>query len=146
MPASSWTYCGPMIVVGNAVAFGQPDGGSGALDGGLRGVQVGPARRAGLDQGLLVDRRDVRGEGELAERLGLGGGLRDADLVAEVGQGGDVILPGRLGLLAGGPALDLRQRDVGGLGLVRLQAPFERLEQVLVEVASCSATRSFSRR
>ena len=73
-------------------------------------------------------------QGELAQGLGLGGGLGDADLVPEVGQGGDVVLAGRLGLLAGGPALDLGQRDVGGRALAGLEPTLERAQEAVVEV------------
>ena len=108
------------------VPLGQPDGGGGRLDGGLRrrGGRAG-TQSAAWTMACSSIGGMLRGQGELAQRLGLGGGLGDADLVAEVGQGGEVILPGRPGLLAGGPALDLGQGHVGGLGLVRLEPTLE---------------------
>ena len=64
-----------MIGGRDPVPLGQPDGGVGPVDRGLGGVDVGPVGERMLDQDLLVDRRDVRGQGELAQRLDLGGGL-----------------------------------------------------------------------
>ena len=118
----------------DAVALGQADGRVGAGELRLGGVDVRAVLEGRLDHGLLVDRRDVGGQGELAERLGGAGRLGDADLVAQVGQGREVILPGRLDLLARRPALDPRQRDVGGRDLVGLHPPLERLQQPVVEV------------
>ena len=73
-------------------------------------------------------------QGELAQRLGGAGRLGDADLVAEVGQGRDVVLLGRLDELPRRPALDPRQHDVGRRHLVGLEPALEGLQELVVEV------------
>ena len=47
-----------------------------------------------LDHNLLVDRWNVRRQGKLTERLDRSGLLGDTDLVPQVGQGREIVLPG----------------------------------------------------
>ena len=70
-------------------------------------------------------RRDVGRQREFAERLRRARRLGDADPVSQVRQCGDVILQGRPLELAGCPALDPGQDDVGGGDQVGLQAFLE---------------------
>ena len=91
---------------------------------GLGGVDVGPALAGPVwiiacsSTGGMYGGRVNSPSGSAAPA-----DLGDADLVAEVGQGGDVVLLGRLDQLAGRPALDPRQDDVGGGDLVGLEPP-----------------------
>ena len=125
-----------MTGVGMRSPLARLDRGVGPGDLGLRGADVRPVGQRRLDHRLLVDRRDVAGQGELAERLGGAGRLGDADLVAEVGQGRQVVLPGRLDRLPRPPALDPRQGRVGrgDLTLAGLELALERRGQAVVEV------------
>ena len=102
-------------------------------------MDVRAALEGHLDEVFFPGRRDVGRQGELPERLNRPGRFGDADLVAEVGEGGDVILLGRAHELAGGPILDLRQDDVGRQDLVGLEAMFEGFQESFVELGKFSS-------
>ena len=86
----------------DSVPFRQADGGVSAIDLSIGGVDVGAALQCLLNHHLLVDRWNIWRKGKLAKRLDRTGLFGDSDLVAQVGQGREIILPGRLDQL---PAL-----------------------------------------
>ncbi len=93
----------------------------------MGGVDLGAALESHLDEGLVIDVGEEPGQDELAERLDRAGGLGRADLVAQVHQGGGVVLAGNLDLLAGRLRFHLGQGDGVGRDLVGLQPPPQRV-------------------
>ena len=87
-----------------------------------------------LDHDLLVDRRNVRGKRKLTQRLDCAGLFGDSDLIAQVGEGREIVLAGCLDQLPGRPAFDACQRDVGRLNLVGFHPLLKRFGKSVVEV------------
>ena len=123
---------------GNAIAPAEHLRGLGAVDERLGGVDIWAILQGHPDELVFLGRRDVRRQDELSKRLRDPGRFGDSNLVAEVGQGGDIILLCRADQLAGGPALDLRQHDVGGGDLIGLEAMLEGFLERVVKLGKLS--------
>ena len=117
----------------NSISLGQADGGMGAGNLGAGRLNVWAVAKHLLHHHVFGDRRDICGDIELTEWFEGPGLFGNADLVAQVGECREVILPGHRDLVPRRPAFDSPQRHVSGLNLVSVHSALKCFLEAIVE-------------